>query len=322
MTDVRTAIEATDTDALLKIVDRMCAARSWEELIGLRVLCREAVVRGKQLWSIDEHIRYRLALEAPPPVAGSAVAEGRARFTLGPLAEVAAAHHTWADLDPHLPEGPGRAFFAHERVVRGEDLRLASVDRHVLELPLVCQPWEPEYPVAKYKSDRAEFPAPRQPRFETVATVPAARVGDEAEEALEALVATWVEESNGRADVACVEGDALGAIGAVGPSRVAIAEVDAQTALAWMGWAAASGGAHGKRRGAAAGRFGAWWAASSLTASDWPPDPDELGEAISELTWYLWSDGSTSGWILRLAAEDRAAGLGWAISAADAAIDG
>jgi hypothetical protein len=32
-----------------------------------------------------------------------------------------------------------------------------------------------------------------------------------------------------------------------------------------MGWTAASGGAFGRRRGAAAGRFGAWWA---LAAGD------------------------------------------------------
>jgi hypothetical protein len=42
-----------------------------------------------------------------------------------------------------------------------------------------------------------------------------------------------------------------------------------------MAWAAASGGAHGPRPGAAAGRFAAWWAAATLTDlhADWPPDP-------------------------------------------------
>lgn len=320
MIDVRAAIEATDTDTLLKVVDGHCSARAWDELISLRVLCREAVTRGKQLWSIDEHIRYRLALEADPPIAAAAVAEGRARFALGPLPEVAAVRHTWAELMPHLPQGPDRAFFAHERVVRGEDLDGADIDVHVVELPLALQPWEPSYPLAEYKSDRAEFPSPEPPTFASETSRQAPRVRDEAEEALASLVDTWVNESNGRVDVSCVEGDALAAIGAVGPTRVGIAAVDARTALAWMGWAAASGGAHGKRRGAAAGRFGAWWAAASLTAMDWPPDPADLGEALDQLVWNLWTDGSSSGWILRLAVEDPSAGLAWAISASDARV--
>ena len=35
-------------------------------------------------------------------------------------------------------------------------------------------------------------------------------------------------------------------------------------ALAWLAWAGASGGAHGRRRGNAIGRFGAWWVLAAL----------------------------------------------------------
>ena len=48
---------------------------------------------------------------------------GAGRFALGPLSEVAASTHTWAELAPHAPPGPLAAVTAHERVVRGEDLR-------------------------------------------------------------------------------------------------------------------------------------------------------------------------------------------------------
>jgi hypothetical protein len=86
-----------------------------------------------------------------------------------------------------------------------------------------------------------------------------------------------------------------------------------------MAWAAASGGAHGRRRGAAAGRFSAWWAAHEIAGLEWPPEPADLGEAIARLAWYLWSDGSPdTGWALRLAVESPAEGLAWALTAADA----
>ncbi|MCZ6661814.1 MAG: hypothetical protein O6951_02650, partial [Actinobacteria bacterium] len=59
------AIEASDTDDLLRVIDGYCAALEWELLLELKTRCREALSRGKQLWGVEEHIRYRLALEAP-----------------------------------------------------------------------------------------------------------------------------------------------------------------------------------------------------------------------------------------------------------------
>jgi hypothetical protein len=85
-----------------------------------------------------------------------------------------------------------------------------------------------------------------------------------------------------------------------------------------MGWAAASGGAHGRRRGAAAGRHLAWWATAVMADLVWPCLPADLGSAASRFDWFWFDDGSPgTGWALRLAIEDREGGLSWAISAVD-----
>ena len=89
-----------------------------------------------------------------------------------------------------------------------------------------------------------------------------------------------------------------------------------------MAWAAASGGAHGRRKGMAAGRFAAWWAVAALTdqLDDWPLPPDEIGEALAELRWYRWDAGHPStGWALRLAVEDPERSMAWAVEAVDPA---
>ncbi len=64
------AIESTDTDELIRVVDGYCSSEAWDDLVDLRERCREALSRGKQVWGVEEHIRYRLALEAPPGYAG------------------------------------------------------------------------------------------------------------------------------------------------------------------------------------------------------------------------------------------------------------
>ncbi|MEA1903083.1 MAG: hypothetical protein U9N56_06115, partial [Actinomycetota bacterium] len=74
------AIESSDTDDLIRVIDGHCETSSWEDLIELRARCGEALTRGKQLWGVEELIRYRLALEAPPKHAGPVVSEGVARF--------------------------------------------------------------------------------------------------------------------------------------------------------------------------------------------------------------------------------------------------
>lgn len=311
------AIESSDTDELLRVIDGLCANARWDDLVELRARCREAVGRGKQVWGIEEHIRYRLALEAPGSWAGRAVGEGVARFTPGPLPEVAASNKSWAELAPHLDEGPWRSVTAAERVVRGE-----RGIGPIPDLPDYLASWEPEYPVAGYEADKVVAPSPRLPRVEEV-ELPrdVSRLDDpQSEGALLDLVGPWVTESNGRCETSAVEGDALAAIRAIGLTRARVGRLESGEALRWMAWAGASGGAHGRRRGAAAGRYGAWWAVAVLADLDWPADPDEMGEALSTFTFHWFDDGSPgTGWQLRLAVEDARSGLAWAVAAVDAA---
>jgi hypothetical protein len=99
-----------------------------------------------------------------------------------------------------------------------------------------------------------------------------------------------------------------------------MAEVSPAHAMAVMAGAAASGGAHGRRRGMAFGRFSAWWAAAAVAGrlDDWPFRPDELGQAVTDLRWYRWEiDPPSGGWSLRLAVEDPRRGRAWAVDATD-----
>jgi hypothetical protein len=309
------AIEASDTDELLRVVDGHCAARDWDTLIELRRRCEEAVLRGKQVWGIEEHIRYRLALEAPASYAGPVVAEGGTRFALGPLAEVAASTKTWAELAPHLVPGPERDTVAGERVVRGEDVGVPIPD-----VASVLQTWEPSYQLATYHRDKVDTPSPPLP-----VTSPVALSDDVAEiddphslTALAAVVETWTDQSNGRSQVTATEGDHISAITALGLPRGRVARIDPASGLSWMAWAAASGGAHGRRRGAAAGRYTAWWVITALADLDWPAEPAEVGAALDDMRWHWFDDGSPpTGWALRLAISSESLGLSWAISAAD-----
>jgi hypothetical protein len=312
----REAIESSDTDELLRIVDGHCAARDWDALVDLRFRCREAVSRGKQLWGVEEHIRYRLALQAPAEWAGPIISEGSARFALGPLPEVAASTKTWAEMEPHLEAGPERMTFAAERLIHGD-----QVDEATPLPPL--QRWEPEYFTATYKADKVETPGPKidEPLPVELSDNPERADDVESEHALADLVEPWIDQSNGRCQTATVAGTALEAVAALGPPNAATAELEPGQALALMAWTAASGGAHGRRRGAAAGRYLAWWVVATLADIVWPPDDhDAIGEAVERLRWHWFDDGSPpGGWALRLAVEDPSLGMAWAISANDVA---
>lgn len=309
------AIEASDTDELLRVVDGYCSARSWDDLIELRQRCAEAVARGKQVWGIEEHIRYRLALEAPASLAGPVVAEGRSRFALGPLPEVAASTKSWPELEPHLPAGPEKDTVAAERVVRGE-----RVDIAIPDLPSSLGPWEPSYPVATYKKDKVEAPSPALPATSPEPLPDAVTQIEDTHStaALGDLVEPWTDQSSGRCQTVAVEGDHLAAIAALGLPIARVARLTTADAFAWMAWAAASGGAHGRRRGAAAGRYLAWWVVASLADFDWPAEPDAVAGAAGAMTWHWFDDGSPdTGWVLRIAVSSPDLGISWAISASD-----
>ncbi|MGH2704759.1 MAG: hypothetical protein ACRDJ4_06630 [Actinomycetota bacterium] len=316
-------VEAAEPNPLLRRVDAMCERRAWDQLVELARRCREAVDRGKQLWPIAEHIDYRLALEAPGPYAAGVLRPDAGRFALGPLTEVAASTHSFEELAAHLPLAQTIGVVAAERVVRGEDLRdRPEAHPEVLELPMVLEPWEPEYVVATYQARGLEVPSPNLPPAAGLVTTSRA---DEAEDpevtrALLDLVAGWVAGSNAHAEAVVVSGSVAGAIGALGFDAARIAGLTPAEAVGWMGWAAASGGAHGRWRGAAAGRSSAWWAAAIVCDLNWPPEPDALGEEIGRLRWHRWQrEGGEGGWELHLAVEDPSSGWSAAIAAEDRA---
>ena len=322
----RDLVDMGDMDGLLIRVDHLCADRDWAGVVDLRHRCRKAVERGHQLWPVASHAEYRLALEAPGREAAGVLVAGTGRFALGPLAEVAASTHRWSELRPHVPRSPEAGMAAHERVVRGDDLvGDESVDTSVLELPLRLQEWEPDYPLATYRPHKLEVADAPEPA-DLGHAVPAPPAGlpaerqQEATRALEELAMTWRQESNGEVAAVAVHGDAAEATAALGATQLSIAEVPPIDALAAMAWTAASGGAHGRRRGMAYGRFSAWWAVAALAGGldRWPFDPDELGAAAAALRWYRWEPGPPEGgWSLRLAAEDPATGKAWAVEATD-----
>jgi len=322
--DVAAAIEQGDLDELIRLVDRLCAAEDWDGLAELRERCHRAHERsGRQLWPAAAHAEYRLALEAPGSWAARVLVEGAGRFTPGPLSEVAASTHEWGDLAPHLPSGPPAGLTAHERVLRGEDLTAAAVPGPaVLDLPLRLEPWEPAYSLAEYRAHEADFPAPALPRLEPVTLPPGRGRGSDRDgvDALLGVVEAWVADSAGRADATVVDGGALEAIATLGAGRARLGTLDGADALAVLAWAGSAGGVHGRRRGAAAGRFAAWWAAAAVSGrlDPWPPDPAALGETVSRLRWFVWDAGEpVTGWVLRVAVEDPDAGRAWALDARD-----
>lgn len=321
MKDLTALIEGSDLAGLVRRIDGLVAAREWDGIVDLRDRCIEAVDRGKQLWGVAQFAEYRLALDAPGPLAGQVVKEGAGRFALGPLWEVAASTHPWDDLAPHIDDQRLRTLIAHERLLRGDSTGLGDGDPHVLEVPLSLESWEPQYPVAAYRSDRADFPEPEWTDLDWVElSDPIAREPeDDAIEALLGLTAPWTEQSNGRAEGVVVAGEALQAIRTLGPHRVRTAEIDAGEALALMAWTGASGGAYGRRRGTPVGRMQAWWALAALLGFDDIDDPGEMGAEAAGLRWWRWDPGDqVGGWGFHLAIEDPGDGLAWAVSAVDA----
>ena len=319
------AVEGGDVDELIRLIDALCTNREWDRLVELRDRSEQAVARGRQLWPVAAHAEYRLALEAPGRYAAAVLVDGAGRFAPGPLPEVAASTHEWADLAPHAPPGPAAVLAAHERVLRGEDLTGETLPGPaVLDLPRRLAAWEPEYLLAHYRPDGVDLPGPQPPALTPVEVPSRSRHGshDPATDALVDAVRAWTEGSEGSAEATVVRGDALAAITALGHDRVRMGELTPPAALRTLAWAGASGGAHARRPGAAAGRFAAWWAAAALTdlLDEWPVDAETLGDALMPLRWYAWdSGGSGTGWRLHLAIEDPTSGRSWAIAAVDLA---
>lgn len=320
--NLRELVESSDLDGLVRYVDRTVESRDWDGLVLIGEHCREATERGKQLWGVAEFVDYRLALDAPAERALEVVRPGAGRYANGPLWEVAASTHTWAELaavsDPSM-----RALIGHERVVRGDDVEADGIDRTVVDAPLIHATWEPGYPTAVYRSDRADFPESDKPpmAWTDLPDPESAASSDNVCEALLEVVRPWLEESSGRGEAVATEGSAEMAIRLLGPRRVRVAEVELSQAMGAMCWAGASGGAFGRRRGTPVGRALAWWALATVLGldDDWPVDGDELGAQAADLRWLLWDPGDgAGGWSFHLAVEDPLDDLAWAVSVVDA----
>ncbi len=327
--DLDELIHRADLDALVRMIDDRTSARDWAGLLRVRDRSRRAVETGRQLWPAATLAEFRLALLAPAEFVGIVLDESdglSGRFTIGPLSEVAAQHHRWTDLEPHLERGPRAAFVAHECALRGEEIpdRDAASLPPVLEIPVAPRRWEPAYPLATYTDHGAEFPRPELPdRWTEIEASGEAEVLDDPDVdlAVRQLVEPWMTSSNGQLDVVCAEGDAVAAVGALGARRARVAELTPDAAMAWIAWAGASGGAHGRRRGAAAGRFGLWWLLASIgdLVDDFPPTDRDVEQLLDSLRFWRWDAYEPDvGWSLQVAIDDVDDGVAWAIAARDA----
>ena len=315
-------VHRVDLDGLVRFVDSLCTQRDWAGVLATRDACRAAVRTGRQLWPVATLAEYRLALWAPAEWAATVLDDESGRFAIGPLSEVAAQGHELADLMPHVHAPHRIGLIAHERALRGE--AVPPDTPNPLDIPFERQHWEPSYPLAEYSDGGLSDPAPVAPSLAGAVLEQWPRseaIDDElVEAAVRQLLDTWSAASTGRVESSCVEGTAAEAIGALGVRSGRRVPLEPGEALRWLAWAGSTGGAQGRRRGAATGRFGTWWLLAALgdLLDEWPPEPAELGAVAQRLHWWWWDAGVPSlGWSLQLAVEDPDEGLGWAISAHD-----
>lgn len=341
--ELQPQVDAADDASLLRGVDQLCELEAWDELVELAHRCDDAVEFGRQVWGVRQHIEYRLALEAPPPWAGSVVRPGAARFALGPLTEVVAERFAWHEIADHVADPVAAAIVASERTLRGEDLRDEPVAARA-DLPLALAPFEPaSYPRASYRDREARFPSPDEPAPADAepAVVPQPTPGrprDAASAALAEVADSWSPGRPGglagqqrvrTARAPATDEAGPSALGALADGRpVRVARCTSAQAMAWLQWAGASGGTIGRRRGGSAGRFVAWSALTAIAGLEWPPVVDDdavadLTEAADELSWWRWwrDDEPERGWVLRLAVDDPVDGEAYAIEAADPPLD-
>ncbi len=298
-------INRADLDGLVRLIDDYCETRSWHDLLGLRDACKAAVANGKQVWPASTLAEYRLALLAPAEIAVQVVDEDAGRFTLGPLTEVIAQHHEWAELAPLLEPSPITTFIAYECAIRGQ-----HVDGELfpaLESPWKLLPMETNYALAEYHDNEATFPTPAIPEMGNAIAVPTSTahvvLDSEASTAFHQLVDAWTTQSNGELRISCVEGSVLDALAALEVQEARLSLLTSSDALAWLTWAGASGGAHGRRRGNALGRDATWWIIAVLTEKTlhWPLSDSSCVSAADSLQWFWWDRNEpTTGWNVQL----------------------
>ena len=340
--DLRDLLDLGDLDGLVREVDRRCARGDWDAVLVLRDACLAATEQtGRQLWGPARYAAYRVALEGPAVLAAAIPEAGVARHGLGPLTEVVAQAHTFAELADGL-DAVIRPVVAQERVLRGEDLRgdprAAQPDADAP--PLVLQPFEPAYALPTYRAtervDGGPAPALGAPLAVDgdAASDAAAATGPGAAGAIDVppraralavalrdAVAVWESASEARVATAALGGaTALDAARAAAPDLAGARRIGVADLLALIAAAGASGGVHGPRRGGAAGRAAAWWVARVATGLDEPGEPvdaDELEFRLEDLELVAFTTPGPAAWRLQVALADPATGAAAAVSAVD-----
>lgn len=335
--DIETLVDRADLDGLIRVVDALCESRSWPLILRTRDLCRSATRTGRQVWPIATLCEYRLALHAPAEWACKVVDDTSSRFTIGPLTEVVAQNHSWAELRDVLPPGPHRDIVAHERVVRGDAVRIddsgdsGTGASRVLDLPLHICEWEPVYPVAEYSDDGVNAPCPSDQwshewtQVTANPNTPELIDDEETDAALRALVEPWTAASAGRSRCVVVEGGLDTLATALDRSVIRTTSLSPDQALQWLAWCGASSGSHGRRRGSAAGRFNMWWLVAVLAdlESEWEDEADftslatHLGRVTREWEWHRIDLGERHSYDLSIAVHDNDENLTFGLFAFD-----
>jgi hypothetical protein len=315
-------INSADLDGLVRLIDDYCETRSWHDLLSLRDACKAAVANGRQVWPASTLAEYRLALLAPAEIAVQVVDEEAGRFTMGPLTEVIAQNHQWSELSEFLQPSPTSTYIAYECGIRGQ-----QVDGDLfpaLESPCTLLQMETNYALAKYHDNEAKFPTPAIPEMGNAIAVPPSSANvvqdSEVSTAFHQLVDAWTTQSNGELRMSCVEGSVLDALAVLEVQEARLSLLTSSDALAWLTWAGASGGAHGRRRGNALGRDAAWWTIAALTEqiSRWPLSNDELETAVNSLQWFWWdANEPTTGWNVFLCIHHGDRNRSWAFMLTD-----
>jgi hypothetical protein len=241
---------------------------------------------------------------------------------MGPLTEVIAQNHQWSELREFLQPSPTSTYIAYECGIRGQ-----QVDGELfpaLESPCTLLPVESNYALAEYHDNEAKFPTPAIPEMGNAIAVPASSANvvqdSEVSTAFHQLVDAWTTQSNGELRISCVEGSVLDALATLEVQEARLSLLTSSDALAWITWAGASGGAHGRRRGNALGRDAAWWTVASLTVNTfhWPLNSKELETAVNSLQWFWWDTNEpATGWQLQLCIHHADRNRSWAISVHD-----
>jgi hypothetical protein len=317
-------INRADLDGLVRLIDDYCETRSWHDLLGLRDACKAAVANGRQVWPASTLAEYRLALLAPAEIAVQVVDEEAGRFTMGPLTEVIAQNHQWSELSEFLEPSPTSTYIAYECAIRGQ--KVDSELFPALESPCTLLSIETSYALAEYHDNEAKFPTPAIPEMGNAITISessATVIQDpDTSAAIHQLADAWTTQSNGELRISCAEGSVLDALGALNVQEARLSLLTSGEALAWLAWAGASGGAHGRRRGNALGRDAAWWSIASLTAQTphWPLSNDAFETAANSLQWFWWdANEPTAGWNVHLCVHHAERNRSWAIALSDMA---